>query len=186
RATPAGAAKVARRAAPEPFGFLAQHAALGRRPIVDRKGVRLALARMDGPLARYLRPQGTKPPLLSAVHASAAEIFTRDYARSALQSRVTQDWSGLPGAKTRAAPKDRADAPGTRLDAQKRVMDALDAAGPGYDRLLMNILVRETGMLAAERDLGWRERTGAPALKIALDRLAAHYRLTPGKAEQRA
>jgi len=39
------------------------------------------------------------------------------------------------------------------------------------------VVIRETGMGIAERDLGWPERTGAPALKLALDRLAIHYRL---------
>jgi hypothetical protein len=116
--------------------------------------------------------------LLEPVHASAGQILVRDYERSALTSRVTMNWSPAAGGnKTRAAPKDRSDAPASRLDAQTRVLDALDAVGPGLDRLLMNVLLRETGMTRAERDLGWPERTGAPALKLALDRLAIHYRL---------
>jgi hypothetical protein len=130
------------------------------------------------PLLRYLKPQGSKPALLEPVHASAGQILVRDYERSALTSRVTMNWSPAAGGnKTRAAPKDRSDAPASRLDAQTRVLDALDAVGPGLDRLLMNVLLRETGMTRAERDLGWPERTGAPALKLALDRLAIHYRL---------
>ncbi|XBQ15322.1 MAG: DUF6456 domain-containing protein [Oceanicaulis sp.] len=175
--TGAGRSKAAREGAGEGLAFLAQHGGLKPRAVMEPSGERTAIARPDSPLKRYLEPRGGKPALLDAVHAAAADIFVRDYERSALQSRVTQDWSGTPGGETRSAPKDRAEAPVTRLDAQARVMDALDAAGPGFDRLILNVLIRETGMLAAERDLGWPERTGAAALKMALDRLAIHYRL---------
>jgi hypothetical protein len=158
-------------------GFAVQHGAVERRIVMEPQGERSVFARSGGPLARYFRAQNGKPPLLELVHAAAAQILERDYNRSALQSRVTQDWSGMPGARTRAAPKDRAEAPVSRLDAQERVLAALDAVGPGFDRLLLNVVIRETGMGIAERDLGWPERTGAPALKLALDRLAIHYRL---------
>jgi len=132
------------------------------------------------PLARYAQPQGGRAPLLEPVHLSAAEILVRDYERSALTSRVTQDWSGLPGVgRTRSAPKDRAETPGHRLDAQARVLDALRDVGPGLDRLLIQVLIREAGMATAERALGWPARTGASALRLALDRLAVHYRLQP-------
>lgn len=167
----------ARREAAGAAGFAAQHGAIERRIVMERAGERTVFARTGGPLDRYLRPQGGRAPLIDAVHASAAAMLVRDYQRSALTSRVTQDWSGTPGGKTRGAPKDRAEAPVLRLDAQARVMAAFDAVGPGLDRLLMNVLIRETGMVAAERELGWPERTGAPALKLALERLAIHYRL---------
>lgn len=172
-----GAAR-ARRNGAGAAGFAVQHGPIERRILTDPDGERPVFARTGGgPLARYLKPANGRPPLLEPVHATAADMLVRDYERSALTSRVTRDWSGVPGAKTRSAPKDRAEAPVSRLDAQTRVMDALDAVGPGFDRLLMNVLIRETGMASAERDLGWPERTGAPALKMALERLAIHYRL---------
>jgi len=176
RLTPDGAAH-ARREDAGAAGFAAQHDSIERRILMEPGGERIAFARAGGPLARYLVPQNGKPALLDPVHAAAAAMLVRDYGRSALTSRVTQDWSGTSGAKTRGAPKDRSEAPVSRLDAQTRVMDALDAVGSGFDRLLLNVLIRETGMISAERDLGWPERTGAPALKMALDRLAIHYRL---------
>ncbi|MGX6648126.1 DUF6456 domain-containing protein [Maricaulaceae bacterium MS644] len=158
-------------------GFTVQHGRVERRIVMEREGERSVFARSGGPLARYFRAQNGKPPLLQPVHAAAAQLLERDYTLSALQSRVTQDWSGMPRASSRAAPRDRAEAPVSRLDAQERVLAALDAVGPGFDRLLLNVVIRETGMRLAERELGWPERTGAPALKLALDRLAIHYRL---------
>ena len=161
-------------------GFAAQHGEIVRRIVMEPQGERTAFARTGGPLDRYLRPHGARPALLEPVHAAAAAMLKRDYDLSALAGRVTQDWSGQPGAAVRSAPKDRAEAPARRLDAQARFLAALDAVGTGFDRLLMNVLIRETGMMAAERDLNWPERTGAPALRQALDRLTVHYRLQRG------
>ncbi|MCC5994885.1 MAG: hypothetical protein JJU18_00765 [Oceanicaulis sp.] len=180
RLTAAGRARLAR--AEAAGDFAAQHRRTGPRTVMDRDGKeRVAAADLDAgsPLARYARPQGGRPALIEPVHAAAAAILRQDYERSALMSRVTMDWSGQPGAGARRAPCDRADAPSSRLDAQRRVLDALAAAGPGLDRLLTALVLRDAPMGEAERDLGWPARSGAPALRLALERLAAHYRLTP-------
>ena len=182
--TDAGRARARREGAPPEFAFLAQHGGFSARrfPDPDRSGdgeiVRLARD-AAGPLAPWMRPRGARPPLLGPVHAAAAALFVRDYERSALVSRVTQDWSGAPRTGARSAPKDRADAPGSRLDAQSRTLDALAEMGPGLDRLLFNVLIRQTGLRLAEAELGWPRRSGSAMLKTALDRLAAHYRLSP-------
>lgn len=133
----------------------------------------------DGPLARYARPRNGQPPLLEPVHLSAADSLMRDYELSSLSSRVTQDWSGVPGGGGRSAPRDRSDAPLRRMKAQERVMDALAAVGPGLDHWLVEILIRQSAMTDVERRLNWPSRSGAQALKLALDRLAVHYRLKP-------
>lgn len=158
--------------------FADQHRMPAMAPVMEERGLRhLRKSTTPGPLARYLKPSGDKPALLQPVHANAADIFIQDYERSSLTSRVTADWSAPPGGKHRSAPADRADASTTRLDAQTRVMDALDAVGPGLDQLVFAILIRESGMGQAERENGWPERAGAAMLKLALDRLAVHYRL---------
>ena len=158
--------------------FADQHRKPTARQIMETDGPRTVRASAEaGPLARYLKPAGDRPALLEPVHASAAAIFVRDYERSALTSRLTADWSSPPGGKHRSAPVDRAHAPVSRLDAQARVLAALEAVGSGLDRLLFAVLVRETGMGQTERDQGWPERSGATLLKLALDRLAVHYRL---------
>ena len=161
--------------------FAAQHRHTGPRRVTGPDG-RLKTVQADldasSPLARYARARGGQPALIEPLHLAAAAILRQDYERSALMSRVTMDWSGQPGSRVRRAPRDRADAPAARLAAQARVMDALAAVGPGLDRLLVALVLREGPMGAAERDLGWPGRSGAPALRMALDRLAIHYRLT--------
>ncbi|KAA5804520.1 hypothetical protein F1654_00475 [Alkalicaulis satelles] len=179
RLTSAGRARLKRADAGGDFG--AQHRKTAPRIVMDddgRERVTQADIAAGSPLARYARPQGGRPALIEPVHAAAAAMLRHDYERSALMSRVTMDWSGQPGARTRSAPRDRSDAPSSRLAAQSRVLDALEAAGPGLDRLLTALVLRDTPMGEAERELGWPARAGAPALRLALERLAVHYRLT--------
>ncbi len=180
RLSSAGEGRLARLEQVSDQPFADQHRQPAPRAIMNRLGERTVMkSTMPGPLARYLKPIGNKPALLNAAHASAAEIFVRDYERSALSSRVTADWSAPPGSKHRGRPADRADAPTSRLDAQARVMDALEAVGPGLDQLIFAILIREVGMGQTEREQGWPERAGAAMLKLGMDRLAVHYRLMP-------
>ncbi|WP_306017174.1 DUF6456 domain-containing protein [Oceanicaulis sp. MMSF_3324] len=162
---PRPALSVDRRSAPDPDGGVRVH--------------QVNLHTYDGPLLRYARPRKGQPPLLEPAHLSAADSLMRDYELSSLSSRVTQDWSGLPGGSGRSAPRDRSDAPLKRMKAQERVMDALAAVGPGLDHWLVEILIRQSAMTDAERRLNWPTRSGAQALKLALDRLAIHYRLKP-------
>jgi len=177
--TGAGLARLKREGAAGDFA--AQHRRTGPRIVMAPDGrVQTVQADLDAasPLARYARARGDQPALIAPLHLAAAAILRQDYERSALMTRVTMDWSGQPGAKVRRAPRDRSDAPAGRLAAQARVLDALAAVGPGLDRLLVALVLREAPMGSAERDLGWPARSGAPALRLALDRLAVHYRLT--------
>ena len=61
-------------------------------------------------------------------------------------------------------------------------MEALAAVGPGLDHWLVEILLRQSAMTDAEHRLNWPSRSGAQALRLALDRLAVHYRLKPVRA----
>jgi hypothetical protein len=158
--------------------FARQHRDLGTRPVIDAQGriETVAVNLSESPLARYARattPGGA--PLLSPEQVMAGERLRIDYHRSAMGSPAGSDWTRLPGGKTRGLRHDPAAAPVSRIDARRRVMDALDAVGPGFDRLLVSVLLRETGMQAAERALDWPDRSGATALKLALGRLAVHY-----------
>jgi len=179
--TQAGLARLRREHAAAGNGddrFAAQHRRLQPRPVIQADGrIALALANADiSPVARYAVDRPGRPALLSRVHVTAADRLRADYDASTLRSRVTSDWSGVPRSGLRGG-HDPADAPARALDARERVMNALEAAGPGLDRLLVNIVIRETGMERALRDLDWPDKAGATALHLALDRLAIHYGL---------
>lgn len=158
--------------------FAAQHRTLRPRSVMDPHGrMAVALANADAsPVARYAVARPGRPALLEPVHVTAADRLRADYDASTLRSRVTSDWSGVPRSGPRSG-HDPAGAPARALDARTRVMDALAALGPGLDRLLINIVIRETGMERAVLDLGWPDKAGATALRLALERLAVHYGL---------
>lgn len=174
RITEAGRARVRRDQASGETAFADQHREMGVRTVIEPDGrLRAAMADLAAsPLARY-----AKAGRIEAVHAAAGAQLRADYEGSALRSAVTSDWTRPPRGRQRGAPHDPTAAPDRMVQARTRVMDALAAAGPGFDRLLVNICLRETGMAAAERALDWPERSGLPALRLALDRLAVHYRL---------
>lgn len=158
--------------------FPAQHRTTGTRAVIGADG-RMALARANldaSPLARYAISRPDRPALLERVHVTAGDRLRADYDASTLASRVTSDWSGVPRSGSRGG-HDPAGAPARALDARTRVLDALAAVGPGLDRLLVNIVIRETGMERGVRDLDWPDKAGTTALHLALERLAIHYGL---------
>lgn len=181
RVSEAGHARLAREQAPgaqTDGGFGTQHRRLEPRAVMEADG-RMAVAEANGdvsPVARYAAARPGRPALLERVHVTAADRLRGDYDASTLHSRVTQNWSGVARSGTRS-PHDSADAPARALDARTRVMDALEAVGPGLDRLLINIVIRETGMERGVRELDWPDKAGGTALKLALERLAVHYGL---------
>lgn len=177
--TDAGRARIRREAVPGPEEdrFAGQHRELGERAVIDRGGqISILVANLsESPLARYARGEAGRAPLLEPDHVMAGERLRADFHRAAMGRPAASDWTRAPRGKTPAFRFDPGDAPVARIDSKRRVMDALAAAGPGFDRLLVSICLRETGMSAAERELDWPQRAGAPALKLALERLAIHY-----------
>jgi hypothetical protein len=64
-----------------------------------------------------------------------------------------------------------------QLDAKRRFDDAIDFAGPGLCDVLWRVVCAGEGMREAETALGWPARAGKLVLTIALDRIAAYYRM---------
>ncbi|MGY6531135.1 DUF6456 domain-containing protein [Glycocaulis sp.] len=158
--------------------FAGQHRQMQPRAVMMPAGrIETVMANaLASPLARYAMARNGRPPLLDQLHVVAGDRLRADYDASSMRSRLVGDWSAQPR-QGRQGARDPADAPARMLDAKTRVMDALAAVGPGLDRLLVNVCLRETGMERAERDMGWPGKAGAPALRLALDRLAVHYGL---------
>ena len=71
-------------------------------------------------------------------------------------------------------------------DARVRVAKAMEALGPGLSDIVFRICCFLEGLETAEKRLGWSARSGKVVLKIALERLAAHYRIAPAAEERRA
>lgn len=158
--------------------FQAAHAIAHRKAFIDEAGqigprvVNLA----DSPLARWMKPDpGTGKSWLTEEEFEAGERLRADYHRSVLAERVTSDWTSYMAPVRTGRARVREDAPACAHDAKERVMNALAAAGPGLDRMLSAVCLRETGLEGAEQAENWPRRSGKAILKLALQRLAIHY-----------
>ncbi|MBO9707777.1 MAG: hypothetical protein J7521_06160 [Caulobacter sp.] len=123
----------------------------------------------ESPLAWLLRRGG-----LSPIEAAAGERLREDFQRAGTVGRLTMNWD--------ASPRSRGGAPGLEpvlraRAAKERIAAALEAVGPGLREILERICLAETALQVAERELGIPRRAGKTVLKLALQRLAAHYRM---------
>lgn len=143
----------------------------GERTVVEDGGVRVTLKANLGesPLAWLARRGGLDP-----VEAAAGERLREDFQRAGTVGRLTMDWDAQPrsaGGRARLEPALRARA------AKDRIAAALAAVGPGLREILERVCLAETALQAAERELGLPRRAGKTVLKLALQRLAVHYRM---------
>ena len=140
---------------------------LAPQDVVDRALVTVNLA--ESPLAWLVR-RG----MVTAVQFEASERLRGDFMRAGQAPRVTMRWDPAPTSRTMGGVNDPTTA---QLGARGRFDAAVVAVGPGLTDILWRVVCMGDGLEAAERGLGWPNRAGKLVLKLALDRLAAHYGL---------
>jgi len=130
----------------------------------------------ESPLARWLKPDPkTGSSWISQEEFDAGERLRSDYNRSVLMDRFTSDWEAYKAPVQAGRSRSKEDAPSSAIDAKDRVMDALAAVGPGLDRILSAVCLRQSGLEAVEQSQNWPRRSGKAILKLALQGLAIHY-----------
>lgn len=107
----------------------------------------------------------------------AGERLRSDWERAQLAPRVTMSWDAAPVSRGRGSAESQPDLTGAQIDAKQRFNAAVDAAGPGLADILWRVVCAGEGMRQAETALGWPARAGKLVLTLALDRVAAYYRL---------
>lgn len=83
-----------------------------------------------------------------------------------------------PVARGRGGAANSPDVSGAQMDARRRYDHAIAAAGPGLADILWRIVCSGEGMRDAETAIGWPARAGKVVLTLALDRVAADYRIS--------
>lgn len=115
----------------------------------------------------------------------AGERLREDFELAQMAPRTTQNWE-----RFLTTGSDRGPGPGRgpgegSPDARVRVAKAMEALGPGLSDIVFRICCFLEGLETAEKRLGWSARSGKVVLKIALERLAAHYGIS-GMPQRRA
>jgi len=174
-------AEESQQSAPNGFGeaasvFSEQHKEWGERT-VSEKGARrprqLRVNLRESPLSMLGRKKGKDGvPFLNAELMAAGERFREDFELSQIGPRVTQNWENFltpRGGGSMGANE------GGMSSAQERFRTALHALGPGLGDITMRCCCFLEGLEAAEKRMGWSARSGKIVLRIALQRLSAHY-----------
>jgi hypothetical protein len=179
RMTAAGRAHLRREATPQSTeidGFRAQHDVIARRA-VEPAAAPVLVNESESPLAWLARRKGADgKPFLTSAQIESGERFRRDVEQAQLLQRVTANWDASMAASRRDAGGGQV-VSDIAIDARKRLASAYDALGAELGDLLTDVCGYLKGLETIERERGWPARSGKVALRIALDRLAAHYGL---------
>jgi len=166
-------------AAPEPEigDFRARHLVLGRRQIVTPLGrANVTVDEAESPLAWLARRRGRQGRALIESHQlQAGERLRADFTTAALMPGVTANLSNPVGSDRRGRETGLAHFTDAMVAARQRVHAALDALGPEFAGLLLDVCCFLKGLEDIERERAWPQRTGKIVLQLGLERLARHY-----------
>jgi hypothetical protein len=155
----------------------AQHLELARRQIRDENGFcDVTVDEAESPLAWLARRKGRDGrALIEPVQLLAGERLRAEFTRAHLMPRITSNWSASVATGPRGASP--ATFTETVIGARQRVRAALDAAGPEFSGLLVDVCCFLKRLEEVERERSWPLRSAKVVLQLGLDRLARHYGL---------
>jgi hypothetical protein len=155
----------------------ARHLGLAQRKVQTPSGhVSVTVNEAESPLAWLARRPGRNGRvLIEPVQLAAGERLRADFTLAQLMPRVTANWSVAVADRRRGAsslnPTDAA------IAARQRVRHALDAVGPEFSGLLVDVCCFLKSLPDVERERGWPARSAKVVLRLGLGRLARHYGL---------
>jgi hypothetical protein len=157
--------------------FRARHLDVSVRDLMTEAGVAQVLVNdSESPLAWLARRKGRDGrAMIAADQFVAGERLRADFTRAHMSPRVTSSWSGT--GRTRGAAGGAAEMTDVIVAARQRVRLALEACGPEFSGLLLDVCCFLRGLEDVERERGWPSRSAKVVLQLALDRLARHYGL---------
>lgn len=174
--TDAGRARRARENAPlglEPF--LAQHKPFVRQPADTGPDAPDVFHDQDeSPLVWLATRKGRDGrPLIDTAMFQAGEKLRRDMTAAQILPRVTANWTATVASRGRGAGNEMSSE--VALAARQRVTKALDAVGPDFAGLLIDVCGFAKGLAIVESERGWPLRSSKVVLVMALKQLARHF-----------
>lgn len=151
----------------------AQHLDLAQREVMTDTGLTSALIDdSESPLAWLARRKGRDGrPLIDAHQFLAGEKLRADFTRGNLTPRVTSSWS-MPTGRGGGGAGEMTD---LIVASRQRLKLAMQACGPEFSGVLMDVCCFLHGLEDVERQRGWPARSAKIVLQLGLDRLARHY-----------
>ena len=159
--------------------FRARHLDVATREIITETGA-LSVLVNDGesPLAWLARHKGRDGrTMISPNQFIAGEKLRADFTRGHLSPRVTSDWSAPTAGRSRTSGGGAGEMTDLVIASRQRVRLAMEACGPEFSGLLLDVCCFLRGLEEVERERGWPLRSAKIVLQLALDRLARHYGL---------
>jgi hypothetical protein len=130
----------------------------------------------DNPLLwLFRRKNGDGTSLISIASYAAGERLRADLTFSGILPKVTMNWSSQMVDISRTS--QGLNPTEAMISARQRVDLAMQAVGPEFSGLLIDICGFCKGLEAIERQRGWPQRSGKVVVQLALSSLARHYGL---------
>ena len=159
--------------------FRAQHLNIAHGRVQTPDGpVDVVIDESESPLAWLARRKGRDgKPLIEPVQFQAGERLRADFTRANLTPNVTSSWdpSASRGRRGQSTDATFADAV---VAAREQVNSALEAVGPEFADVLLDLCCFLKGLEDIERERRWPQRSAKIVLQLGLDRLARHYGLS--------
>lgn len=114
-------------------------------------------------------------PFLTDDLVAAGERLREDFELAQVGAKVTQDWQHFLTGTVDLSRTGGSGVSDGAEGARARATAALAALGPGLGDVAVRCCCFLEGLESAERRMGWSARSGKIVLRIALQRLKAHY-----------
>jgi hypothetical protein len=156
----------------------AQHLRAVHTVISTEDGLRtVVIDEGESPLAWLARRKGRDGrTMIDPAQLQAGERLRAEFTRAQLMARTTANWSAPIAQAGRDGGSDRSGAfTDAVIAARQTVRQALDAVGPEFSGLLLDVCCFLKGLEDVERERGWPARSAKVVLQLGLDRLARHF-----------
>lgn len=156
--------------------FLGQHLALASRTADTPKGhAGVLVDDGESPLVWLARRKGKDGRALIVPHQlQAGERLRSDFTSAQMMPRTTANWD-LSVSRERCTSGGGLSFSEASIAARQRVRHALDAVGPEFSGLLLDVCCFLKGLEDIERERAWPRSSAKIVLQLGLDRLARHY-----------
>lgn len=155
--------------------FRAQHLSIVSADASAKSGVGPKFDESESPLVWLARRKGTDGrPLIEAHQLQAGERLRAEFTAAQMMPRTTSNWHS-PIAGRRRDGNAGEHMTDRMVAARQRIQHALEAAGPEFSGLLLDVCCFLKKLDEVERERRWPARSAKVVLQLALERLARHF-----------